>query len=132
MGLTNAYRDFICQVSTSSPSAPTLFNAANAYVGVGSSSATFSATHTQLLGQMVTGGRRGMEQNYPTASGNTMTFRALFTTGDANDQPWWEWGVFNAATNGTMMNRKAETSSLGTKTSAQSWQMTVTLTVTVA
>lgn len=131
MGLTNAYRDFICQVSTSSPSAPTLFNAANAYIAVGSSSTTFAATQTQLVAQLATGGRRGMESGYPTASGNTMTFRSLFTTSDANGD-WWEWGVFNAASNGTMMNRKAEGTSLGTKSSAQSWQMTVTLTVTVS
>jgi hypothetical protein len=58
-----------------------------------------------------------------------MTFRSTFATSEAN-WAWQEWGVFNAFSSGTMMSRKVE--SLGTKTSAQSWQLTVTITLAVA
>jgi hypothetical protein len=43
---------------------------------------------------------------------------------------WQEWGLFNNTTSGgTMLNRKVE--SLGTKTEAQTWQFTCTITLTV-
>jgi hypothetical protein len=58
-----------------------------------------------------------------------LTFRASFGTSEANFA-WNEWGIFNAATGGTMMTRKVE--SLGTKTSSQSWQITTTITVGIA
>jgi hypothetical protein len=70
-----------------------------------------------------------MDASYPTTTTNVLVFRSTFATGDANFA-WQEWGVFNAASAGTMMSRKVE--SLGTKTSAQSWQFTVTLTFAVA
>ena len=54
------------------------------------------------------------------------TFRSTFATTDANFA-WAEWAVFNAAAAGRMLNRAV--SALGTKTSAQSWQLTVTITI---
>ena len=74
--------------------------------------------------------RRGAMEAYGAmATYRALTFRSLFGTGDANFA-WNEWGVFNASSSGTMLNRKVE--SLGTKTSAQSWQLTVTLTIAAA
>jgi hypothetical protein len=70
-----------------------------------------------------------MDATYPQVSTNVITFRSTFATGDANFA-WQEWGVFNASSAGTMLNRKVE--SLGTKTSAQTWQFTVTITLGVA
>jgi hypothetical protein len=67
-----------------------------------------------------------MDATYPTRATNVLTFRSTFTTSDANFA-WAEWAVFNASSSGTMLNRKVE--ALGTKTSAQTWQITVTLTV---
>lgn len=69
-----------------------------------------------------------MEATYPQRSANVITARSLFGLADANF-PWNEWGFFNASSGGTMMNRKVE--SLGTKPASQSWQFTVTLTLTV-
>ena len=43
-----------------------------------------------------------------------------------NNFAWAEWGVFNAASGGTMMNRKVDAN--GTKASGQTWQFTVTMT----
>jgi len=126
MALENAGRDIIAQMLIGESVTP--FNAANAYIGVGDSSDPFDPLDTDLQAA-VNKLRKAMEATYPQRSVNALTFRSLFGTGDAN-WAWNEWAVFNAAAAGTMLNRKVE--SLGTKTSAQSWQMTVTLTVTAA
>lgn len=124
MALTNAGRDLIATALVGE--AFTAFNAANSYIGVGDSSTAFAATQTDLVAS-TNKLRKAMEAAYPTRSTNVLTFRSLFGTSEANFA-WNEWGVFNAAASGTLLNRKVE--SLGTKTSAQSWQLTVTLTVT--
>jgi hypothetical protein len=122
MGMTNAFRDHLA--TTTIGAAVTAFDNANAKIGAGDSATAFAATQTDLQGTNKF--RQGMEATYPQRSANVLTFRALFATGDANFA-WNEWGVFNAASAGTMMCRKVE--SLGTKTSAQSWQMTATITL---
>jgi len=125
MALTTAFRDYMAGLVTGTGKA---FSNANAYIGVGDSTTAFAAGQTDL--QAATNKlRKAMEATYPQVSTNQITFRSLFATGDAN-WAWEEWGVFNAASSGTMMNRKVE--SLGTKTAAQSWQFTVTITLTVA
>ena len=123
MGMTNAFRDHLA--TTTIGAAVTAFDNANAKIGAGDSATAFAATQTDL--QAATNKfRKGMEATYPQRAGNVLTFRALFATGEANFA-WNEWGIFNAASAGTMMSRKVE--SLGTKTSAQSWQMTATITL---
>lgn len=127
MALTNAGRDFIAQAIVNDGS-PTFFTNANAHIGVGDSTTAFSASQTDL--QAATNKvRKAMESTYPQRATNVLTLRSLYGTGDANFA-WDEWGVFNASSGGTMLSRKVE--ALGTKTSAQSWQITVTLTVTAA
>jgi len=126
MALTNAGRDLIAADVIGE--AVTEFNNANAHIGVGDSTTAFAASQTDL--QAATNKlRKSMDATYPTRSTNVLTFRATFATGEANFA-WQEWAVFNASSAGTMLNRKVE--SLGTKTSAQSWQITATLTVTAA
>lgn len=122
MPLTDAGRNHLVQSGIGA--AVTAFNNANAYIGVGDSTTAFSAAHTDL--QAATNKfRKAMDATYPSGSSNVITFRSTFGTSDANFA-WQEWGVFNASSAGTMLNRKVE--SLGTKTSSQSWQFTVTLT----
>lgn len=106
----------------------TLFNNANAYIGVGDSSTAFSASQTDLQAAS-NKTRQGMDSTYPSGSAGVITFSATFATGSAN-YAWNEWGVFNAASSGSMLSRKVE--SLGTKTSAQSWQIQATLTFAAA
>lgn len=126
MGLTNAGRDVISAQIIGE--ATTDFNNANAYIGVGDSSTAFAATQTDL--QAATNKfRKGQDTGYPTRAANVLTFRASYATGEANFA-WNEWAVFNASTSGTMLNRKVE--ALGTKTSSDVWQLTVTLTITAA
>lgn len=126
MALTTAYRDFL--VTLAAGAGGTAFNNANSYIGVGDSSTAFAAGQVDL--QAASNKlRKAMDATYPQVATNVLTFRSTFATGDANFA-WNEWGVFNAASGGTMMNRKVE--SLGTKTSSQSWQITVTITHSVA
>ena len=126
MPLTNAYRDYTAQVTVGE--AVTAFNNANSYIGVGDSVTAFAATQTDL--QAATNKlRKAMDATYPSRAGNVLTFRSSFGTTEANFA-WQEWGVFNGAAGGVMLNRKVE--SLGTKPNTQTWQFTVTLTVNVA
>lgn len=123
MPLTNAGRDHIAD-SIIQDGPPTAFNNANAHIGVGNGVVAFDKTDTDLGGASKF--RQAMEATFPNLSTNVMQFRSLVGTGDGNFA-WAEWGVFNASSAGTMLSRKVE--ALGTKTSAQSWQITVDLTV---
>lgn len=125
MPITDAGRNHLVQAGIGA--SVTFFNNANSYIGVGDSTTAFAASQTDLVGTNKT--RKAMDATYPQGSANIITFRSTFATTDAN-YAWNEWGVFNAASGGTMLNRKVE--SLGTKTNTQTWQFTVTLTVTTA
>ena len=126
MPLTNAGRDFIA-AAIINDGPPTHFTNAASHLGVGDSATAYAAAQTDL--QAATNKfRKAMEATYPTIAANVITFRSLFATGDANFA-WAEWGVFNASTAGVMLSRKVE--ALGTKTSAQSWQLTATVTVEI-
>lgn len=123
MALTNAGRDFVAQAAIAEAGL-TAFDGANAHIGVGNSAGVFAATQTDLLGTEKF--RKLVDATFPQRSANALTFRSTFATADANFA-WEEWGVFNAAVGGTMLNRKVE--ALGTKPSTQAWQFTVTLTL---
>lgn len=126
MALTDAGRNFMVQSTIAAASTP--FNNSNAYIGVGDSTTAFNASQTDLVAA-TNKTRKAMQATYPQGSSNVITFRSTFGTSDAN-YAWQEWGVFNASSGGTMLNRKVE--SLGTKTSAQTWDFTVTLTFSTA
>ena len=129
MALTNAGRNYFASAVIQNPT--TLFSAANAHIGVGGgvgASDVFDATETDLQGASKT---RKIVDSAPGLATNVLTFVATFGTGDANYE-WVEWGVFNASAAGTMLNRVVEAPTLGTKTSAQSWEITCTLTVNAA
>ncbi|RUU23685.1 hypothetical protein EOD10_04425 [Mesorhizobium sp. M7A.T.Ca.TU.009.01.3.2] len=126
MPLTNAGRNHIA-AAIINDGPPTAFDASNAYLGVGDSTTAYSAAQTDL--QAASNKlRKGMEATYPSRATNVLSFRSLFGTGDANWH-WQEWALFNAAAAGTMLSRKVE--DLGTKTSAQSWLLTVDITVAI-
>lgn len=126
MPITDAGRNHLVQAGIGA--AVTAFNNANSYIGVGDSTTAFAAGQTDL--QAATNKmRKAMDATYPTGGANVLTFRSTFATGDAN-WTWQEWGIFNAASGGTMLSRKVE--SLGTKTNTQTWQFTTVLTFTTA
>lgn len=122
---------------TTQSAATGYFSNANAYISVGDSTTAAADTQTEL--QAATNRKRiAMDATYPlhtdttgTAGSKSIVFRSTFATGDANFA-WQEWGIFNGpgtggppTTGSRMLNRKVE--SLGTKTSASSWVVTVTL-----
>ena len=124
MALTNAGRNFIAQAIINDT--PTFFTNANARIGVGDSTTAFAASQTDL--QAATNKlRAAMETGFPTRTDNLLTFKSSFGSSDAN-YAWNEWGIFNDASAGTMLNRKVE--ALGTK-SGGTWILTVELTVTI-
>jgi hypothetical protein len=132
MGLTDAAAVLIAQKLIGTGT--TDYDAANTYLGVGDSSTAFVKTQQDLVA--ATNKLKKLVNATPSRTGAALTFVALFTTAEANFA-WNEWAVFNGSGAGgagptgvVMLNRKVE--SLGTKTSAQAWQLTVTVTPTAA
>lgn len=106
----------------------TTFANGNTYIGVGDSSTAAAASQTDLQAS-TNRFKRVMDATFPSRSGQTLTFRTTFATSEANFAIN-ECGVFNggpAFATGTMLNRIA--SALGTKTSATTLQLTITVTV---
>jgi hypothetical protein len=107
------------------------YNSTGAYFVVGNSTATHATNQTFTQGAATT--MKGMDATYPSRATNVITFRSTFSTGEANFA-WNEWGIWNSTSttdaNANMLNRKVEDPSLGTKTSAQSWQITADVTIT--
>lgn len=125
MALTNAGRDALAGAVTGAVT--THFDAANARIGVGDSITAFAVAQTDL--QASTNKlRKVMDATYPTTTGNVLVFQSTYTGAEANFA-WNEWGVFNAAAAGTMLNRVVEYN--GTKLSGQTWIFKVTLTVNI-
>ena len=103
------------------------FDNTNAYLGVGDSSTAEAATQTGL--QAATNKLYvAMMATYPTyGTSQKATWKASFDTGDAN----FEWNEFTVA-NGNSdsadnLNRKV--SAQGTKTSGQTWELTLEITL---
>jgi hypothetical protein len=105
----------------------TAFNNANSYLGVGDSSTAESATQTGL--QAATNKLyKAMDTGYPTyGTSQKITFRSTFGGSDAN----FAWNEFTAANGNSdaAKNLNRKTSSQGTKTSGQSWQLTLEITL---
>lgn len=107
------------------------WSSTGAYFIVGNSTAAHATNQTWMQGASST--MAPMDAGYPTRSVNVCTFRATFSTAQANFA-WQEWGITNTTSTGdanqSLLNRKQEDPSLGTKTSAQSWQITADITFT--
>jgi len=124
MPVTNAGRDFLTASAVTAAATP--FSNANSAIAIGTGTTAFAASQTTLVTES---SRVQCDATYPNVTGNVITARSTFGTGVAN-VAWQEWGLFNNTTSGgTMLNRKVE--SLGTKTEAQTWQFTCTITLTV-
>ena len=105
--------------------AGTVYSNANSYLGVGDSSTAAAATQTTL--QAVTNkAYAAMNSGYPTyGTSQQIVFQSNFGSSVAN-YAWNEMAVFNGNGTGTMLDRLV--SSQGTKTSGQTWQLTLTIT----
>lgn len=124
MALTTAGRNAIAELIAGT-GAVDAFDDTNAYIGVGDSTTAFNAAQTDLQGNAY----RELVDSAPVVATNVITFVATFESGDANDD-WEEFGIFNAASSGTMLCRKV--ADHGTKVSGDVWEFTVAVTVTAA
>lgn len=104
----------------------TLFNNANAYLGVGSGNTAFAPSQTDLQGTNKL--RKAMDAGYPVSAPPKLIFRSTFNQADANFT-WNEWGIFNAATDGVMLTRVLESN--GTKQNNQTWILEAEITFTL-
>lgn len=123
MALTTAGVTFLAQAAIGQG---TVFNNANARLGVGNGSTAFSVAQTNLQG--TSKHRAPMDTGYPMISSKTVYFKSTFSQEEANFA-WNEWGVFNDATGGVMLNRVVENN--GTKQSNQTWVLEVAITFDV-
>lgn len=123
MALTAAGINYLAQAAIGQGTA---FNSSNARLGVGDGNAAFAVTQTDLQGTNKL--RKGMDAGFPTVEPPIVTFKSTFAPDEANFA-WNEWGVFNAATGGVMLNRVVESN--GTKQSNQTWILEVDITFAV-
>ena len=105
--------------------AETAFSNANAYIGVGDSNTAAAAAQTGL--QASTNKLyKAMETSYPSISNQTVTFRSVFESSDAN----FDWNEFTVASGNSdasdNLNRKV--SAQGTKASGQTWTVDLQIT----
>jgi len=105
--------------------AETAFSNANAFIGVGDSNTAAAAAQTGL--QAATNKLyKAMETSYPSISDQTVTFRSVFGSSDAN----FGWNEFTVASGNSdasdNLNRKV--SAQGTKASGQTWTVDLQIT----
>lgn len=114
------------------------WSATGAMFAVGNSSAAHTAASSWLLGSATT--MKAMNSGWPvyisgleSAGGTIYEWQATFQTSEAAFQ-WWEWGILNATSTGdsamSLLNRKLEDPSLGTKSTAAIWQVSGQITFT--
>lgn len=104
------------------------YDNANAYLIVGTGSGGATASDNQ--GTFTAGVTKGMEASYPVvaaAASHKTTWKSSYGSADAN-QVWAEFGLLNHATTGKLANRKV--SAQGTKTSGQTWEISLEITLT--
>lgn len=105
---------------------PTAYDTANARVGVGDSTVTEDETQTALQSSTATS-LVAMDTGYPdVATSKTAKFRGTFD-GDTANFSWQEFTVDNGNTANKNLNRKV--SNQGTKTSGQTWVLTIELSI---
>jgi hypothetical protein len=103
----------------------TPFDASNAYIGVGDSTASEVASQTGLQASS-NKFYKYMDSTFPTfGTSQLATWRATFAAGEANFD-WREFTVANGNSDASKnMNRK--TSLQGTKSTGQVWQITLSI-----
>lgn len=100
----------------------TVFSNANARLGVGDSSASEAASQTGLQAS-TNKTYQACAATFPSVSGQTLTAQAVFGSGSAN----YAWAEFALDNGTTSLNRKV--SAQGTKTTGQTWTLTMTITL---
>lgn len=102
----------------------TAFNNANAFIGVGDAIVAEAATQIGLSAA-TNKLYKGMAATYPLISAQTVTFRAVFASAEAN-YAWQEFTVANGAAD-TASNLNRKVSNQGTKVAGQVWTVDVSI-----
>jgi hypothetical protein len=104
----------------------TAFTNAAAFIGVAESGAATTTGMTDLQGSTKT--YKAMDATFPSLSGQVMTWKSTFASGDANNV-WAEIALFNGNNPPTakMLSRIAQ--AMGTKASGSAWVPSYTVTV---
>jgi len=99
------------------------FDSTNAQIGVGDGTTAEDKSQTDLQGTNTA--YKGMDSGYPSVSGRGVTFRSTFDGTEAN----FDWNEFTVkhASSGINLNRKVI--SKGTKSSGETWAVSLTLTI---
>jgi hypothetical protein len=116
-GIANVL-DLACGLAT-----PDAYDNTNARLGVGESTTAADATQAGLQGSSKT--FKAMESGYPQRSAQTVTFRSVFGSTDANNA--WQEFVVDNSTATEALNRKV--SDQGTKASGQTWTLDLAITL---
>ena len=112
--------DIICGLGT-----PTKWDNSNARLGVGNSNTAADPSQMGLQGATKT--FKAMDATYPQRSNQTAEWRATFGSDEGN-HAWEEFTVVNSADDtGKNLNRKVE--SKGTKSSGESWSLSLKITL---
>ena len=112
--------DVICGLGS-----PTIWDNSNARLGVGDSNVAADPSQTGLQAAS-NKTYKAMDATYPQRSDQTAEWRATFGSADAN-YAWEEYTVVNAASDtGKNLNRKV--SSKGTKSSGETWTLSLQIT----
>jgi hypothetical protein len=104
-------------------SSGTKYDNTNAQLGTGTSSTAADPADSALTA----GVWKAMDVSYPTyGTSQQAVWKSTFGSSDAN-QAWNEFSVRNGASADKMLNRKV--SAQGTKTAGQTWELTLTITL---
>ena len=117
VGLQNLI-DIVCGIGTT-----TLYNNANARLGVGSDATAADPSQTDLIDATPTW--KAMDATYPQRATQVAEWRSTFGTADANEA-WNEFAVDNGAVAHKLLNRKVEAK--GTKVSGETWTLSLKIT----
>lgn len=105
------------------------FDATHTRIGVGDSSTAATASQTDL--QAATNKLWNLVTAVGTVSSQTVTFTTTFASGDANFA-WNEWAIDQGTAQGTTVTAPCldrKVASMGTKTSAGSWVISIAITL---
>ena len=102
----------------------TAYSNANARLGVGDDNTAAAAAQTDLQAA-VNKLYKAMEASYPGIAAQTITFRSVFGSAEAN-YAWNEFTVDNGAAAAKNMNRKVSVQ--GTKAAGQTWTLDLAIT----
>jgi hypothetical protein len=104
------------------------FNNTNVYIGIGTSTVAAASTQNGLQCTAASKWWNAMEAGYPSRTSETIWFKAIIGSDDAN-YSWAEFTVLNGASDAVATNLNRSVSNQGVKASGQTWTIDVKITL---